>query len=191
MGGRIMWDICCGLKGASAAMAQAGWKIYTLDLDAGFKPDACADVRSWNGWKDWPVPDLLWCSPPCTEFAREFMPWCRTGVAPDLSIVQACKRIIDQVKPRYWVIENVKGAVKWFEPILGRPAYVSNPYYLWGSFPDIGHIRLTSHKEHLSSSAEAERAKIPYKLSIGLMRAIEGQPGLFDLRAFTSGSFCS
>lgn len=32
----------------------------------------------------------------------------------------AAKRVIDEVNPRWWVIENVRGAVEFFEPHLGR-----------------------------------------------------------------------
>ena len=69
----------------------------------------------------------------------------------------ACLRLIDQIRPRYWVIENVKGAVFWFKPHLGRPRYVCNPYYLWGFFPDIEHIRVKAQGENVQNRA-AERA---------------------------------
>lgn len=175
----LMIDGCAGLGGASAPMRARGWKVITLDNDPAFGTDIVADIRTWT--YTGPRPDLMWFSPPCNEFAREFMPWCATGKPPDLSIVKACKRIIDQAQPRYWVIENVKGALKWLEPILRKPAYVCNPYYLWGSFPDISHVRVTSNKEHLSSTRAAERALIPYRLSEALAEAIERQPQLIEI----------
>lgn len=52
----LMLDLCCGLKGASAAMRDRGWEV----------------VRGRR-------PDLVWASPPCTEFSRESMPWTKTG----------------------------------------------------------------------------------------------------------------
>lgn len=173
---RAMWDLCCGKKGASLAMVERGWRVLTLDNNAEFNPIICTDICTWKPWQ-WmnedDRPDLIWCSPPCTEFAREFMPWCATGQEPDLTILKACVRIIREVQPRYWVIENVKGALNWFLPILGKPAYVCNPYYLWGSFPDISHVKVTSHKERLSSSKAAERGIIPHRISEALAMAIE------------------
>lgn len=174
-----MLDIGAGLGGASQAMKGRGWKVVTLDINPDFKPDIVADMRSWS-WNG-PRFDLVWVSAPCDEFAREFMPWSRTGKEPSTELVKAGKRIIDECNPRYWVIENVKGSVKWLEPILGKPAYVCNPYYLWGNFPDISHVRVTGHKERLSSTAAAERAKIPYALSLALAKAIEYQPGLLEV----------
>lgn len=175
----LMLDICCGLKGASEPFRAMGWKVITLDIDPKFNPDIVADVRTWQYVGE--RPDLIWCSPPCTEFAREFMPWCKTGKRPDLSIVEACERIIVQAEPRYWVLENVKGALEWITPILGNPRYVCNPYYLWGYFPEISHIRVQSKKEKLSSTKEAERAVIPPALSGGLAWAIEHQVNVFDM----------
>lgn len=58
--------------------------------------------------------------------------------APDMSLVKACKRIVDECQPRYWIIENVRGAVPFFEPLLGKPAGIFRPYFLWGHFPNIG-----------------------------------------------------
>jgi hypothetical protein len=178
---KLMLDICSGLGGASAAMKERGWRVVTLDYNPSFNPDICEDIQHfiWNGRQ----PDLVWCSPPCTEFAREFMPWSKTGVIPDLSIVTACYKFIKAVHPIYWVIENVKGAIKYFKPVLGKPSYVCNPYYLWGHFPDISHVRVRSYKEHLSSTADAERARIPYAISEALAIAIEMQPELIHVEA--------
>lgn len=178
----LMLDLCAGKKGASRAMVDRGWEVITVDVEESFQPDVLADVRSWR--YQGPRPDLVWCSPPCDQFSREFMPWCKTGIAPDLSVVEGCKRFIESVQPRYWVIENVKGAVEWFRPILGKPSYICNPYFLWGSFPDISHVRVRSKKEHLSSSAAAERAVIPYRISEGLAVAIEQA---LPLPAFQAG----
>lgn len=174
----LMIDLCAGLKGASQEMTRRGWDVVTLDYDPRFNTDVVADVREW-AWSG-SRPDLVWASPPCDEFAREFMPWSKTGKAPDLSIVIGCLRVIRECNPRYWVIENVKGSLKWLIPILGKPAYVCNPYYLWGSFPDISHVRVTSRKEHMSSSRAAERAIIPETLSRAMAEAIEMTIPLFE-----------
>jgi hypothetical protein len=169
----LMLDVCSGLEGASQAMKEHAWQVVTVDNDPAFNPIICADIRKWTWTGNRPT--LIWCSPPCTEFSREFMPWSKTGKEPDMSLVLACIRIVMQAAPRYWVIENVKGSLKYIWPILGKPTYVCNPYYLWGHFPDINHVRVRSNKEHLSSRQAAERAKIPYSISKALAEAIEIQ----------------
>ncbi len=171
-----MIDLCSGLKGASAAMREHGWTVISLDIDPEFKPDIIADVRKW--YYEGPKPDLIWASPPCNEFSREFFIWSRTGKTPDLSIYQACKRIIYEANPRFWVIENVRGAVSYF----GKYSAVYYPYYLWGFFPPLPDIKLEHrYKESLSSLNKAERALIPYKLSYLIASTIEKSHSLFEL----------
>ncbi len=75
-----MLDLFAGLGGASAAMRERVWEVTTLDVEAGFEPDIVADIRVFH-WEGGPM-DLIWASPPCEEFSREFMPWCCTGKAP-------------------------------------------------------------------------------------------------------------
>ena len=99
---------------------------------------------------------------------------------PDMSLVIACKRIIDECRPTYWIIENVRGAVPFFDPLLGYPR-VWNPYYLWGHFPplgDVGKHTWGTKTKKLSSSAKATRAMIPPTLSLAVARACEKQPPL-------------
>lgn len=172
----LMLDLCCGLKGASAAMRDRGWQVITLDIAPEFEPDIVADIRDWS-WQG-PRPDLVWASPPCEEFSRESMPWSRTGKTPDLSLVKACKRIINECAPTWWVIENTRGASSWLLPLLGPPAQIIFPYYLWGHFPILPRVRGTRKKESLPSTKAAERARIPYSLSMALAMAIELQTRL-------------
>lgn len=178
--GVIMLDLCAGLGGASRAMKQRGWRVVTLDYDPAFHCDITADVRTWK--YDGPRPDLIWASPPCDEFARESMPWSKTGNKPSMELVLACKRIIDEARPRFWVIENVRGAIGYFRPYFGDWRYHAGPFYLWGHFPLPGHINTRNwrKKESLSSTAKAERAIIPASLSEAVAVAIERQPQLLE-----------
>lgn len=175
----FMIDLCAGLGGASQAMKERGWHVITLDSDSSFNTDIVADVRAWS-WQG-ERPDLVWGSPPCDEFAREFMPWSKTGRVPDVSIVKACKRIIQETNPRYWIIENVQGAVKYFKPILGDPATIFKPFFFWGYFPDLGDLKFEYRKkESYSSKRKAERAKIPYEISLAFAMQIEQQESFID-----------
>lgn len=170
----LMLDLCSGLGGASEAFRARGWDVVTVDNDARFAPTHCTDLRTWS--YQGPTPDLIWLSDPCTEFSRESMPWCKTGRVPDLSILLAGLRIIREVKPCYWVRENVRGSAVWVLPLLGAPREIHGPFFLWGNFPPLGRpVRRFKPKESYSSKQQAERAKVPYALSEALAVAIEGQ----------------
>lgn len=165
----LMLDLCAGLGGASQAMKKRGWEVVTLDIDPQFNCDITADLSTWE--YRGPRPDLLWISPPCTEFSRESMPWCRTGTPPDMTLVKAAWHQIAEIQPRYWILENVRGA----RPYLGAPTFKYGPFYLWGSFPDLGWLPLfMPTKSETSGRYPARRAVIPPMLSLAIARAIEG-----------------
>jgi hypothetical protein len=173
-------DICCGTKSATAAMHSRGWNRITLDIDPLFEPDIVADVRGWS-WTG-ARPDLIWFSPPCDEFARDWMPWVSFEGDPDMSIVEACLRIVEESKPRYWILENVQGALDILKPLIGEPRLKHKPYFFWGFFPDLGDVRpVLKKKESMSSRDKVKRAMIPYEFSKALALAVESQQSMFDV----------
>ncbi len=171
-----MLDLGSGLGGASQAMVDRGWKVTRIDIEPAFRPSIVADYRALPLRPEY-RPDLVWASPVCTEFARESMPWCKTGKDPSLDLVLAAKAAIDAIKPRWWVIENVRGARAFFEPYLGRPTLRIGAAYLWGRFPLVMGVKVNPHKERLGPSPDrrALRSKIPYAISLALAEACERQ----------------
>lgn len=105
------------------------------------------------------------------------MPWCRTGNAPSLDLVKATTRIVAECNPTWWVLENVRGAVKWLRPMLGEFRASYGPFFFWGQFPAFRCRVRKRKKEGMSSSWKAERARVPEELSEALAKACEG--GLF------------
>ena len=174
-------DLFAGTGSATAAMRDRGWRVVRVDINPAFSPDICMDVREFH-W-DGEHPDLIWASPPCDEFAREYLPWSRQGNPPDLSLVLAALRVIRECEPRFWVVENVRGAVRWLDPLLGPPRRIIFPFFLWGFFPDLGEIdrrRNWPCKSRLSGADKVRRAMIPYQLSFALAVACERQMTLED-----------
>ncbi len=170
----FMIDLFAGMGGASRAMRERGWRVVRVEIDPKHRPDVVADAR-FLPLRDGLSPDLLWMSPVCTEFARESMPWCRTGSAPSLELVQACLVAVDRLKPRWWVIENVRGAQKWLNPILGRPTQRIGAQYLWGRFPLLLGVPAKATKERIGPCVNraALRSEAPYALSLALARQCE------------------
>ncbi len=122
-------DLCSGTGSATRPFAEAGWDVATLDCDPYWRPTILADVRTW------PAPagatyDVIWASPPCTAFSRLDQPglYPDEPQTPDLSIATAC---VQQLQPRVWWLENVRGARAHFAPLLGSPTCHLGPWWLW------------------------------------------------------------
>lgn len=166
-----MLDLCSGTGGASAAMVERGWDVCRVDIDPAHRPDFVADVLDLDdigrGW------DLVWCSPPCVEFTRTALPWLAGNAEePCLDLVRKIEFLLSRSGPRFWVVENVRGAVQWFRPILGEPRAHFGGVYLWGSFPPFT-AKHRAWKTRLSGRDRVRRAAIPYGVSRGLAVAIE------------------
>lgn len=168
----MMLDLFSGTGGASAAFREAGWFVVTFDNDAVHRPHVCVDLATYDfrKWRE-ARPDFVWASPPCTEFSRERMPWCRTGRAPSLDLVTAAARAVEVLAPRYWVVENVRGAVPYLDLIFGRFKARCGPFFLWGSIPEF-RLYVPPFKERLSSKRKAERAAVPIEVSRKVLEVV-------------------
>ena len=203
----IVFDLFSGFGGASQAFVEAGDDVRRFELlqtvvdeiPHTVQADLSKDSRM-NGFRvngQWPmlgednsgVVDLVWASPPCREFSRAYnapqavaeregKSYTPTG---GLSLVQRAKVMIEQLEPKWWVIENVAGSRKWLKPILGEPRQVIGPYCLWGNFPHIilppdlqfqpKNMKAGGHDRH----SVQKRSVIPIEISRGLRRAMRDQ----------------
>lgn len=169
-------DLFAGLGGFSAAFEKRGHEVVTLDNDPQFKTDIIMDIREYHPDGHF---DVVLASPPCQEFSKSSLPpsWPsvqRYGCHPSTDLLDEAVRVIREADPTYWVIENVRGAVKFFEPLLGRPHKVVGSRYLWGIFPifdtpkKYGKWKLPPSKDR-----PALRSLIPYGVSLSLCKAME------------------
>jgi len=81
-------------------------------------------------------------NPPCTEFSTARTNGKARSPKDGMFLVEHCLRIIDECKPKFWVIENpARGVLKKY---LGEPTYKYEPWWfgspwtkqtaLWGEF---------------------------------------------------------
>lgn len=118
-------DLFSGLGGWSKAFKDRGHNVVTVDNNPKFKPDICKDIMDLTkmDFIDYDF-DIILASPPCTEFSKSMMPdsWNKNRtVTPNTKLVEKTIKLINEINPRYWIIENVRGAVPFFKPILGKP----------------------------------------------------------------------
>tara|TARA_Y100001951_G_C11219767_1_gene228024 strand:+ start:196 stop:849 length:654 start_codon:yes stop_codon:yes gene_type:complete len=205
----VMICLCAGYSGESQAFITRGWRVIRIDNDAKVSAENPGtlnlDVLNWMDWVeelqlgDIP-PVIIWASPPCQEFSsargKDSVEY------PSLALAQACKDFIEHMKPKYFIIENVRGAVKHFLPIFGKPTQVIGPFYLWGRFPHLNvHVEYRGRAWYPHSKAKPktrgnghwrfngvpynkwdspQNAKIPLEISRALLEAIDSVRTLDD-----------
>lgn len=188
-------DAFSGLGGASEAFLRSGDEVHRFDnnpllrdvpntqlMDLVATPPhlVCPGV----------VPDLVWCSPPCTEFSMGYSgPRPRAIRAgrthfPDLRCLKTSIRLVEYFDPRFWVVENVHGAIRYLTPYLGKPTQIIGQYALWGSFPhiqcDLGsHSKMDSDPWSSDPLRANKRGLVPLALSEAL-RVSMSTPTLED-----------
>lgn len=199
---RYMVDLYSGLGGASEAMMiSPKWEVLRIEnnpLLADVPNTVMMDCRKLVGQvkqqSGFERIDLLWASIPCTEFSEGYNgPLAKAqrngtidSYQPCLKDANAVRQIIDTVQPKYWVVENVKGSLKYLEPIFGKVRQIVGPYYLYGNFPffdlDPSSIIPKSMKDSWSTDPlrQNKKAKVDLLLSMRLRDAIESQKSILD-----------
>lgn len=84
-----------------------GSTAITVDILPLFNPTICIDILQFD-YKQYAPGyfDIIWCSPPCTEYSKAKTRGERNLTLAD-SLVAKCFEIIDYLKPKVWFIENV------------------------------------------------------------------------------------
>jgi len=194
---KLCMDLCSGKGGFSQAFVQAGWQVITVDIEAKFKPTVIADITKidWEQFKrDYlhdESPDVLLESPPCERFSIACPQWPKLGIKKAMEIVGACLEAVVILKPKYWLLENPRGRLRWF---LGKPGKTIrySDYDLetkaekltdfWGNIPlpmvkherflNVGHVEKHWFATYVSTSP-SERAKIPLGVSQAVLQGVE------------------
>ena len=199
-------DLFSGLGGASEAFVRSGHEVFRIDNNLALRdvPNTqIADVSLASGFKfdnygSRQHFELIWASPPCLDFSQGYngpRPTARrAGIpfTPSLDEVKLAKDIIDELKPKYWIIENVVGAIKDFQPILGAPTQIIGPFVLWGKFPAVilpkgyKHTKASNDPHSSDPLRSNKKAKIPLEISKAVLDAIS-TPTLVDFRSSEGG----
>ena len=122
----LMFDLYCGLGGATEGFLAEGWHCIGIDIERHQYGDCrypsqlwIQDILTISGAQLRDA-DFLWASPPCQAYSYRAMPWKRAKALPppDNSLFEACFRIqreACEAAGRHipLVVENVRGAQKW------------------------------------------------------------------------------
>lgn len=133
-------ELFCGTKSVSNAFKARGHEVYTVDWEKSFEPTLCADIGTLTvadiiqlcGG----VPDVVWLSPDCTTYSvaainkhrqreadgnlkavSEYAAFCDEVNAHIIDVV------VNQLKPKYWFIENPRSGFRKMNFVKGLPRY--------------------------------------------------------------------
>ena len=198
-------DLFSGLGGWSEAFISHGCEVIRVENNPLLEAVPNTQLYCVKELRDYLIdchdrglpiqkPDVILASPPCYEFSNAFNApkseyrrkhGTLEGYDPDLSLLQATIDIIELVKPRYYIIENVVGATRYFEKYLGKPQQIIGAFVLWGKFPKIclqgETIPTKSQKDKRHDPLRSNyKAKIPIQISRSLLTGILQQKTVFD-----------
>jgi hypothetical protein len=194
-------DLFSGLGGFSEAFLLAGDEVVRVEnnpLLSEVPNTSIEDVKAMRDrlrqFKEEGQPirqiDLIVASPPCLEFSMAY--YSPRAVAsrngeewnPSMELIKVTLEIIQIVKPRWWVIENVIGSISYFEPIGLIPHQIHGSCVFYGNFPKFATPDMPTKAKKDSWHGDPlrmnKRALIPLELSMALRKAIISQKTLFD-----------
>ena len=197
-------DLCSGLGGFTSGFVDCeSWEILRIENNPLLAAvdhteiicifefrDTLRDMINRGYQPDYV--DLVVASPPCREFSNGYHApksiATREGLleeySPDMTLLECIVEIIDMLKPRFWIIENVAGSRKYFEPIVGEMRQKYGAFCFYGKYPaftPVGKIKKKSDGDKWSSHPLRTnyRALIPKNISTALRKAVESQTTLF------------
>ena len=62
-------NLFSGTQSVSKPWKDAGHEVVDLDIDNAFRPTILEDILQWKFQDLLWIPDVIWSSPPCTEYS--------------------------------------------------------------------------------------------------------------------------
>lgn len=178
-------DLCCGVGGWSIGFAREGFHCTGIDIvDLGYPYNFIeCDIRDFSTNEQY---DVIVASPPCAEFSvAKKWGYGNQVEYQGLDLVYACFNIIHQIKPKFYILENVEGLAAFIDKPQHIIRYAKHPAskkaYLYGKFPVPGlfHSEINYNKHDTPLWAiKRDRGKIPYAVSRAFAKCIKEEAEL-------------
>lgn len=113
-------ELFAGTRSFSCVAQTHGYQTFTTDYQEIDGQDLVADIRDLTA-SDFPYrPDMLWASPPCEGFSVAAIgkSWHHDNTPKSdtarlgLELVEHTWRLIDELQPTWWFIENPRGKLR-------------------------------------------------------------------------------
>jgi hypothetical protein len=193
----IFLELFSGSKHVSNVAGQMGYKVFTVDYQKKLKPDLAKDIRKVKLSELPDSVEFIWASIPCTVFSvlsiathwekivyswRKYFYVPKTQEAKEaIQIVEKTLWLIKKLRPKYFVIENPRGALRHMPQLRAVPfrhtiSYSDygfdyyKPTDLFTNIPELKLIKITRDldKEYAGSvkglNSAYERSLIPGQL---------------------------
>lgn len=115
-------ELFSGTASFSNVAKERGHEVFTVEMDAGFKPDLCIDIFELTPQmilEKFGKPDVIWASPPCTCFSvASISHYWKDGFPKNDKCLNAIRLVIKtidiilELNPKYFIIENPRGMLR-------------------------------------------------------------------------------
>lgn len=156
-------ELFAGTRSIGKAFEAKGHEVFSVEWDASFDNiDLCADIGRLTAEEiiqKFGRPDVIWASPDCSTFSVAAISKHRqknkeTGSLDPISdyakfcdaVDQNVLKLINELKPQFWFIENPRGGMRKMSWMQGLPRYTvtycqygerrMKPTDIWTNHPD-------------------------------------------------------
>lgn len=120
-------ELFSGTECISTQFRAAGHETFTIDFNQQFNPSWCVDITKVTAkdiLKRFGKPDVIWASPDCTTYSIAAISHHRQQGKDGLlepksdqahqaeKLLSKTLELINELKPRYWFIENPRGGMR-------------------------------------------------------------------------------
>lgn len=132
-------ELFAGSRSIGKAAENLGMNVFSSDINNFKKIDYVENILNFDIKKIPFKPTIVWASPPCTYFSvasighhwhENNTPKTKEAVL-GVKIVQKTIDIINEIKPKFWFIENPRGKLKNL-PVLSQYEYTTIWYCKYG-----------------------------------------------------------
>jgi site-specific DNA-cytosine methylase len=151
-------ELFAGTCSFSKVAKERGHKTFTSDLDSQFGTDYTVSIMDFDASLVPFQPDFIWASPPCETFSvaslghhwdkssGDFVPKTQAAVDGNARVIKTLE-IIKELNPKFWLIENPRGALRKMPFMANLPRYTVSycqygdtrmkPTDLWTNIPTL------------------------------------------------------
>lgn len=122
-------ELFAGSRSIGKEAEKLGYNVFSSDLNEFDKIDYAVDILKFDINKVPFKPDMIWASPPCTYFSvasigkhwnKDHTPKSENALL-GLKIIEKTVKIIKELNPKFWFIENPRGKLRKLEVVKGLP----------------------------------------------------------------------